>query len=80
MEESGRFRYVRELLLHDVEEGDAERVVGLARSVGPVMKLLELGHSEEELGLAQLRGAAERALGDRRVRFWFGYHVRVGVR
>lgn len=75
MRESARFRYVRELVLHSVEEGDAERVVGLIRSYGAVEM-----HKDEELGLDALQAAAERVLGDRVVPFWFGYRVRLGIR
>jgi SAM-dependent methyltransferase len=55
MRASGRFRYVKEILLHHIEEGDADRVVGFTASLGPVGKLLGEGVTEEELGLDRLR-------------------------
>jgi SAM-dependent methyltransferase len=79
MSASGRFRYCREVLLHSVEEGDAERVVGFARSFG----LPFVGVSDEQLERAlridELEAVARRVLGDRTVPFHFGYRVRLGV-
>ena len=45
MRESGRFRYVRRVDLHSVEEGDAERVAGTAWTMGPVANRLLAGRS-----------------------------------
>jgi SAM-dependent methyltransferase len=78
--ESGHFRYAREVVLHSRERGSAERIVGMALSLGPLSVMLNEGVSEEELGLAQLREAAANALGDREVDLFLGYRVRLGVR
>jgi SAM-dependent methyltransferase len=80
MRESGHFRFVREVVLHSREQGSAERVVGMALSLGPLSVMLNEGVNEEELGLAQLRQAAAAALGDRDVEMFLGYRVRLGVR
>ena len=80
MRASGHFRQVREVVLHSRERGSAERIVGMAMSLGPMVVLLQEGTSEEELGLAALREAAARALGDREVEIFLGYRVRLGVR
>ena len=79
MKESGRFRQVREILLHNVEQGDSERLVGLARSQGGVATALKMGLTEDEVGLAALREAAERCLGGETVPWYWSYRVRVGV-
>jgi SAM-dependent methyltransferase len=79
MRESGLFRYVRELGVSGDEPATAERVVGLALSLGPVGRLLEEGLTEEEIGLAGLREAAERVLGDREVPWTLTYRVRFGI-
>ena len=78
--ESGHFRFVREVVLHSQERGSAERVVGMALSLGPLSVMLNEGVSEDELGLAQLREAAAAALGDREVEMFLSYRVRLGVR
>ena len=67
MRASGRFRQTREVVLHSLERGSAERIVGMAMSLGPMVVLLQEGTSEEEIGLAALREAADRALGEREV-------------
>ncbi len=77
---SGHFRFTREVVLHSRERGGAERIVGMALSLGPLVVLLEDGMTEEELGVAQLRAAAARAFGDREVDWFMSYRVRVGVK
>jgi SAM-dependent methyltransferase len=79
MRESGLFRYVRELGVSAEDSADADRVVGLALSLGPVGRLLDEGLTEEEIGLAGLRDAADRVLGDRKVTWTLSYRVRFGV-
>jgi SAM-dependent methyltransferase len=80
MRESGHFRHVREVVLHSHERGGAERIIGMALSLGPLSVMLSEGVSEEELGLAQLRAATDAALGDREVEMYLGYRVRLGVK
>ena len=80
MRESGRFTYCREILLHSVEEGDAERVVGFTRSLGLPVVDMTYEDADDELGVKELEAVAQRVLGDRTVPFVFGYRVRVGVR
>ena len=79
MRESGQFRFCRELLFHSVEEGDADRVVGFAYSLG-LPAALDDEELEKELRVAELEEVARRVLDDRTVTFLFGYRVRVGVR
>ena len=80
MRESGRFRRTRELFVHGVEEGDAERVIGFALSLGTIAGLTREGSTEDELGLTDLRAVAKRVIGDRPVPWFIGYRVRVGIR
>jgi SAM-dependent methyltransferase len=80
MRASGRFRLCREILLHSTVEGDADSVVGFARSLGlPVVDLSD-DDVERELRIDELQEVAQRVLGQRTVPFHFGYRVRVGVR
>ena len=76
---SGRFRFCREVVLHSLEEGDAERVVGFARSLGLPVADVEDAELERELGVGALEAVARRVLGTRTVPFLIGYRVRVGV-
>jgi SAM-dependent methyltransferase len=80
MQASGHFRYTRELVLHGTDMGNGERIVGMALSLGPLVVLLEGGMSEEDLGLAQLREAAARVLGDREIEWFICYRARLAVK
>ncbi len=80
MRASGHFRYVREVTLHSVETGNAERLVGLALSQGHVATPLKHDVSEDEVGITRLREVAQRVLGDDPQPWYFSYRVRIGVR
>lgn len=77
---SGRFRYVKEVVLHHVENGGAERLVGLALSQGEIATLLKHGISEDEIGITALRKTARDVLGDSIVPWFWSYRVRMGVK
>ncbi len=80
MAESGRFSFVKEIVLHHTDEGTAGRLVGLLMSQGGVRMLLAAGHSEQELGIAAFRARCLELLGDRpRVWYWSS-RVRIGVK
>ena len=78
--QSGRFRYVKEVLLHHVESGGAERLVGLALSQGDIAMLLNHGIGEAEIGITALRETARRTLGDSIVPWYWSYRLRLGVK
>jgi ubiquinone/menaquinone biosynthesis C-methylase UbiE len=80
MRQSGYFHYVKEFWLHNVESGDAQRLVGLGLSMGSVNSLLRQGVTEEELGVGAFRAAARRILGDQAIPWIFSYQVRVGIK
>ncbi len=77
---SGHFRYAREIVFHSRDRADAERIMGMAFSLGPLTVLLHDGKSEEELGLAALREAAARTLEDREAEIFLGYRIRLAVK
>jgi len=77
---SGLFRYAREIVFHSRDRADADRIVGMALSLGPLTVLLRDGRSEDEVGLTALRDAAERSLGDREAQIFLGYRIRLGVK
>jgi ubiquinone/menaquinone biosynthesis C-methylase UbiE len=80
MRQSGRFRYVKEVVLHHVESGGAERLVGLALSQGEIASLLKHGIGENEVGITALRETARHALGDSIVPWFWSYRLRIGVK
>jgi hypothetical protein len=79
MQDSGQFRWCRELIMHSEERGDAHRLVDLLRSHGGVQVLLREGMSESELGLDEFRLRVRAALGEAERTFWFTYRARIGV-
>lgn len=76
--ESGVFRHSRELLLHSVEEGNGDRLVGFVLSEGSTRTVLEAGASEADIGLDQLRAVA--AAMPQPVPWWIGYRAWVGLK
>ena len=78
MRASRRFCFCREIVLRSVEEGNAERVRGLALSLGlpAATEDNELAH---ELRVDELEEVGRRVLGDRTVPFLFTYRVRLGA-
>jgi SAM-dependent methyltransferase len=74
--ESGAFREARELVVHSVEEGDGDRLIGFALSEGSMRTLLETGTNEAEVGLDRLRAAADAM--PQPVPWWIGYRVWLG--
>jgi ubiquinone/menaquinone biosynthesis C-methylase UbiE len=77
---SGHFTYAREAVFHDEAEVEADRIAGLARSLGLVPELIALGVTEEELGLTRLVETTRRIVGEGRVPWVLGYRVRLGVK
>jgi ubiquinone/menaquinone biosynthesis C-methylase UbiE len=77
---SGYFRYTRDLVCLHTDSGDGERLVGLARSQGSIASLLKHGYTEAEIGLQGLREITQQRLGERRIRWFWCYRIRVGIR
>ena len=80
MRASGCFRFTKEIFLHHIEMGNAQRLVGMARSQGGLMGLLKRGLTEAEIGLDALRTLAENRLGDEPKPWFFSYRVRIGIK
>jgi ubiquinone/menaquinone biosynthesis C-methylase UbiE len=78
MRSSGRFRLCREVVFHSLEDGNAERIGGLARSLGLPVATDDDGVARE-LRIDELETVARRVLGDRTVPLVYGYRVRLGV-
>ena len=80
MQESGCFRYTKEIVLHHLDMGSADRLVGLALSQGGVMTLRKQGFSDQELGLDHLREVADRVLGPENRDWYWSSRVRIGIK
>ena len=73
MNDSGLFRYVKELWLHSTEQGNAERFVGL------MLTLLKNGVTEAEIGMPQYRETIQRLLGSALRTWYFSFRVLIGI-
>jgi SAM-dependent methyltransferase len=80
MTASGHFRYTREIVLHSIEAGNADRLIGLALSQGSVEDLIKRDPAQAATLIAGLRTAVQRLLGDDLAPWYFSYRVRVGVK
>jgi len=79
MAASGRFRYTREFMLHHTDQGNGERLVGLALSLGGVQSLLKAGLSPAAVGIERLREEAAALLGSDTESWYWTSRVRVGI-
>lgn len=79
MQACGRFRFTREFMLHHMDEGSAERLVGLALSLGSVQSLLKLGLTDAQIGVDRLRHELDGIMGPATERWYWTSRVRVGI-
>jgi hypothetical protein len=75
--ESGHFRFTREVLLHQIEYGDAERFLEMTRSNAFSQKFQ---FTEQELGVDRLARAAFQLFGSEAISWYVSYRVRIGVK
>jgi len=80
MQDSGQFRYVKELLMHHAEEGNAQRFIGLTLSYGIARYLKHGSLTEQEVGLDHLQRVAQDFIGPEPIPWYFSYRVRIGVK
>ena len=80
MRASGRFRFAREVVVHDRVEGDADALIALAFTLGPLVVLLNDGLTEDELGVTRVREVAARVIGTRPARWYICYRARLAVK
>lgn len=79
MKASGCFRFTKEVVVHHVEDGNAERLIGIVLGQGSVASLLKKGLSERELGIDTLKSVATETLGKSVKPWYFSYRVRLGI-
>jgi SAM-dependent methyltransferase len=80
MQASGKFRFVKEIVVHHSEMGNAELLVGLMQSQGGVATLLKYSMTEEEIGVPEFRATVRRLLGDEPSPWYFSYRVRYAIK
>ncbi len=78
MRASGQFRHVEEIAVHSVEQGDAERFIGLTISMSSLLATGAI--PAEAIDLTAYEQAIHAALPAEPMPWYFSYHVRLGVR
>jgi SAM-dependent methyltransferase len=79
MQASHCFRFTAQFVIHQEEQGHAERYVGLFLSRSTVVALSQAGLREADLGVDELRLVAQQTLGDAWQPWYWSYHVRLGL-
>lgn len=77
MRHSNVFRFIREVFLHQVEQGDAARFLEMVQS-NAFSGNFPL--TDEELGFDQLKEAALQFIGSEPIPWFVSYRVRIGVK
>jgi ubiquinone/menaquinone biosynthesis C-methylase UbiE len=77
--ESGQFRYTREIALHSVEEGDADRFIGISLTNSADIYIARGLLRPEQVDLDAFREAVRVAYGDAPA-WYLSYHLRMGVK
>ncbi len=80
MRESAHFRFTREVLLHQIEQGDAARFLEMVLTNAFSHQFKMKTVTEEEIGFDRLREAALQYIGSESIPWYFGYRVRIGVK
>jgi ubiquinone/menaquinone biosynthesis C-methylase UbiE len=78
--ESGRFRFAREIVCHGMETVDADRVVGLAQTLGGPHALFHEDAGEVMETFERVRAVARRVLGDGTRTMVVCYWIRLGIK
>lgn len=80
METSGRFKYCREIVLHNQEKGDAERLIGLALSQGQVSTVLKGHLPEPEVGVEKFKKGVREAMKGQIWDWTWSYRLRLAMK
>jgi len=79
MQTSGCFSFVNEIVLHYEDQGNAQRLVGLALSQGSTMTLLKNGFSEKDIGIEALKETAQETLKVHPKTWFWSSRLRYGI-
>jgi SAM-dependent methyltransferase len=79
MRASKCFRFTKEIVVHHLDFGNAERFIGIALSQGGIQTLLKSGYSEADIGIDRLRHIAETVLGSQLNPWYWALRVRIGI-
>lgn len=81
MKKSGAFRFVKEIVFHNEERCDADKIVGLAMSQGGIQSVIKLGAADElHNELEDFRLLTEQTFHGETREVLLGYRLRLGVK
>lgn len=80
MQESGVFRYTREVVFHNTEACDAARFLGLALSQGGIQAVFKLGTGVLDEDVAHFAAKVDEHFQGRTLELVIGYRMRLGVK
>jgi hypothetical protein len=80
MNDSGVFRYTKEIVFHNMEECDAERYVGLTLSQGGLQTVFKMGATDLDAAIEAFRGDVDSHFRGRTLEVMFSYRMRLGVK
>ena len=78
--DSGHFRFAREIVCHGFDKASAERIVGLAESLGGPRGIFGDAAPEVHATFERLHEVVSRVIGDRTRTIVVCYRVRIGVK
>jgi ubiquinone/menaquinone biosynthesis C-methylase UbiE len=77
LRESGHFRFIREVLLHHIEQGDAARYLEMMQS-NAISSQFQF--TDQEIGMDRLTQAAFQYIGSGPIPWYISYRVRIGIK
>ncbi|MBD2871331.1 class I SAM-dependent methyltransferase [Paenibacillus arenilitoris] len=77
---SGRFRFAKEIVFHNMELCDAERYFGLAVSQGGIQSVFKLGSDALNRELESYRSTVNDYFAGRTLDVMFSYRMRIGIK
>ncbi len=80
LRDSRRFRSVREFYVHRGERREAEQIALLPFVFGPIVRRLNEGVTEEDLGLDRWREVVDRNIESESTCLWWSYRVHAAVK
>ncbi|OWR30334.1 SAM-dependent methyltransferase [Saccharibacillus sp. O23] len=80
IEESGHFRYAREIVFHNREICDAARYTGIALSQGGTQAAIRLGAEDVQAAAEQFGRTVETFFAGKEQPILFGYRMRLGLK
>jgi len=80
MKNSNLFSYVKEILVHNEEEGNAERLINLALSQGHLNTVLRSGVTKEEIRFDHYKNIIEESLGHEMSSWLWSYRIRFAIK